>query len=134
MPPHRQCVYVSGYLPLMDETLKNKILHDISQNGHLTELRIGELCKKFKWDVKYNQAYLDTKTKKSREVDLIVSYQGKCDNNEFVSVTINLVIASKKSDKPWVIFCTPKEKYSFEDVSYRLVRRDNFTFRLLDEE
>lgn len=118
----------------MDETLKNKILHDISQNGHLTELRIGQLCKKFKWDVKYNQAYLDTKTKKSREVDLIVSYQGKCDNNEFVSVTINLVIASKKSDKPWVIFCTPKEKDSFEDVSYRLVRRDNFTFRLLDEE
>ena len=118
----------------MDEALKTKILQDIIQNGYLTELRIGEICKKCKWDVKYNQAYLDSKTKKSREVDIVASYHGKCDNNEFVSVTINLVIESKKSDKPWVVFCTPKEKYSFEDVSYRLVRRDNFTFQLLDEE
>jgi hypothetical protein len=32
------------------------------------------------------------------------------------------------------VFCTPQKKHNFEDVSYQLVRRDNFTFQLLDEE
>lgn len=118
----------------MNDSLKNKITEDINKNGYLTELRIGEKFKKCGWDVKYNQAYLDSKTKKSREIDMITSYHGTSKGNEFAFVTINLIIESKKSEKPWVVFCTPKEKYSFEDVSYQLVRRDNFTFQLLNEE
>lgn len=122
---------VSGYF--MDTTLRNKILSDIKKNGYLTELNIGENLRKKGWTVQYNQAYLDPDLNKSREIDIIASYSKPSKRFSFSMVSVHLVIEAKMSHRPWVVFCTDKEKYG-EDLSYSFMIRDNYSYRLLEEE
>jgi hypothetical protein len=100
----------------------------------LTELHVGEKLKKLKWSIKYNQVYIDPDTQKTREIDIVACYHGISESNIFSNVSAHLIIETKKSDKPWIAFCTPKDKNSYDDINYQLTRWDNYSFSLLDKE
>ena len=119
----------------MEASLKNKIFDDIKKNGYLTELNVGEKFRKKGWRVQYNQAYLDQDLNKSREIDLVAIYSIPTKTVSAAWVSIHLAIETKKSERPWVVFCSPKDNYA-EDLSlhFNSTIRNNFSFPLLNKE
>ena len=115
----------------MDEKLRNKILEDINKTGYLLELIVARKLYADNWRTFVNRSYVDPESKKIRESDVFAFKTFDCDN---VYIKVNLVIETKKHNKPWLVFVNhydaeiTKEIRGFETHLFL----DNFDLSIID--
>ena len=101
---------------------KNKLIQEIEKTGYPTEIKVGNILIKDKWEVQYNRYYIDRDKQEGREID-ITAFTNIIESDK-CTVGLHLICEVKKSiNKPWIIFSTQKEY--IEDGIFLKMRYSN---------
>jgi hypothetical protein len=92
------------------KSLEQSILDELDKTGYPTEIVSAAVMLRRAWHVIHNPSYLDEDEGDSREYDLYASKSWPLREpyHQF-NIAVYLLAECKKSEKPWVFFCTPEE-------------------------
>lgn len=94
----------------MADNIETQILSEINKTGFPLELRVSEWLRKWNYSPKHSVYYLDNDESKGRELDVFAHRFSWKEKRKILWYVDNfLTIECKKSDKPWVIFTSPKD-------------------------
>jgi len=94
----------------MTDNIESRIINEINKSGFPLELRVTELLRSRGYSTDQSVYFVDNDEGKGREFDIYsrkISFQKKKKQNWFAENIFT--IECKKSDKPWVIFTSPKD-------------------------
>jgi len=100
-------------------SLEKKILEDIQKTGFVTELKVVSLLIEKGWSTEHSTTYEDKDENISREIDILASKVTYIKQLGF-RLTFYLVIETKKTDRPWIVFTTSKK---FPELGWRIMHR-----------
>jgi hypothetical protein len=93
----------------MADDLISGIAKEIAKTGFPLELRVSEFLLERDYSVDHSVYYVDADEGKGRELDIMARRSVRCQKGEqFWYATNVLTIECKKSEKPWVVFTSPK--------------------------
>ena len=94
----------------MADNIEAQILSEINKTGFHLELRVSDWLAKWKYSAKHSVYYIDNDESKGRELDILAHKTSWKEERKFLWFADNvLAVECKKSDKPWVIFTSPKD-------------------------
>ncbi|MDD2599560.1 MAG: hypothetical protein PHO37_10085 [Kiritimatiellae bacterium] len=88
-----------------------KIISDIKKTGFPTELVVESIFNAREWYVNTHEYFIDSETQKGREIDCtgrFLAFEKK--NNKHIKALIHVYVEVKKTEKPWIVFTSPKSK------------------------
>ncbi len=93
------------------EELKLKILANIQKSGFVSEMKVNSMLIKKGWAFTLSgETFTDKDLNKSREIDLM-SFKQISNEDNSLTISVQLIIEVKKSEKPWIIFCQKRQNF-----------------------
>jgi hypothetical protein len=94
----------------MSTSIESQIIGEINKTGFPLELRVSDFIRSRGYLVNHSVYYVDNDEGKGRELDILAHKFHRQEKRKGHWFADNfLAIECKKSEKPWVIFTSPKD-------------------------